>query len=129
MNSHIRVAQADDIGAGGNAFPSTVKVSKPQTGQAVTIHFDGPAKIDLTAIGNDNVTFVHVGDRLIILGDNQSAVPLAPFSGADGAPLPTILLELAAGRDITGADFAGLFPISRDQSILPAGAAPPSGAH
>ena len=48
MNSPIRVAQAAGIVAGGNAFPSTVKVSKPQTGQAVTIHFDGPVKIDLT---------------------------------------------------------------------------------
>src|SRR3981081_3078955 len=129
MNSPIRVAQAASIVAGGNAFPSTVKVSKPQTNQAVTIHLDGPVKVDLAAIGNDNVTFVHVGDRLIILFDNQSTVTLDPFYGADGAPLPTILLELAAGRDITGADFAGLFPISRDQSILPAAGAPPAGAH
>src|SRR3981081_4862095 len=129
MNSPIRVAQAAGIVAGGNAFPSPVKVSKPQTSQAVTIHLDGPVKVDLTAIGNDNVTFVHVGDRLIILFDNQSTVTLDPFYGADGAPLPTILLELAAGRDITGADFAGLFPIARDQSILPAAGAPSSGAH
>src|SRR6195256_6546088 len=125
MNAPIRVAQA----TGNSSVPSLIKVGKPQTNQAVTIHFDGPVKIDLTAIGNDNVTFVHVGDRLIILFDNQSTVTLDPFYGADGAPLPTILLELAAGRDITGADFAGLFPISRDQSILPAAGAPSSGAH
>src|ERR1700704_1004539 len=125
MNAPIRVAQA----TGNSSVPSLIKVGKPQTNQAVTIHFDGPVKIDLTAIGNDNVTFVHVGDRLIILFDNQSTVTLDPFYGADGAPLPTIVVELAAGRDITGADFAGLFPISRDQSILPAAGAPSSGAH
>ncbi|HKC34303.1 MAG TPA: hypothetical protein VKC16_12655, partial [Xanthobacteraceae bacterium] len=125
MSAPIRVAQA----TGNNSAPSLIKVSKPQTNQAVTIHLDGPATIDLTAIGNDNVTFVHVGDRLIILFDNQSTVTFDPFYGADGAPSPTIAVELAAGRDVTGADFAGLVPISTDKSILPAAGSPPSGAH
>src|SRR3979411_892505 len=117
MNSPIRVAQAAGIVAGGHAFPSTVKASKPQTNQAVTIHLDGPVKVDLAAIGNDNVTFVHVGDRLIILFDNQSTVTLDPFYGADGAPLPTIVVELAAGRDITGADFARPVPRPRATTL------------
>src|SRR5712671_817431 len=125
MSAPIRVAQA----TGNNSAPSLIKVSKPQTNQAVTIHLDGPATIDLTAIGNDNVTFVHVGDRLIILFDNQSTVTFDPFYGADGAPSPTIAVELAAGRDVTSADFASLFPITSDQSILPAAGSPPSGAH
>src|SRR3954452_676016 len=125
MDAAIRTAQA----TGNPAAFSLIKISKPQTNQAVTIHLDGAVKVDLTAIGNDHVTFVHLGERLIILFDNQSTVTLDPFYGPDGAPLPTIGLELAPGRDITGADFAALVPISTDQSILPAAGAPSAGAH
>jgi len=44
-------------------------------------------------------------------------------------PCDEAALELAPGRDLSGADFAGLVPISTDQSILPAAGSPPSGAH
>src|SRR5258706_4094198 len=113
MNAPIRVAQA----TGNNSVPSLIKVSKPQTSQAVTIHLDGPATIDLTAIGNDNVTFVHVGDRLIILFDNQSTVTFDPFYGADGAPSPTIVVELADRRDVPCAEVSSLVPSPNYQSM------------
>jgi large repetitive protein len=112
--------------------PRVIKLSKPQTDQAIVIDLDGASKLDLTAIGNDNVTFVHAGDRLVILFDNHATVTLEPFFGANGLPLSDITVELNPGRDVTGPEFASLFPITTDQSILPAAGdagAPSSGAN
>jgi T1SS-143 domain-containing protein len=112
--------------------PKVIKLTKPQTDQAVTIHLDSATKLDLSAIGNDNVTFVHAGDRLVILFDNHSTVTIDPFYDSKGLPQADITVELGADRSVSGAEFASLFPITTDQSILPAagnGGSPASGAH
>jgi VCBS repeat-containing protein len=131
MDARITVAQI--TGSLPNTeSPKVVKLIKPQTDQAITIHLDGATKLDLTAIGNDNVTFVHAGDRLVILFDNHSTVTIDPFYDSKGLPQADILVELSADRSVSGAEFASLFPIATDQSILPAagdGGSPPSGGH
>ena len=131
MDARITVAQL--TGALPNSeSPKVIKLTKPQTDQAIIIHLDGATKLDLTAIGNDNVTFVHVGDRLVILFDNHSTVTVEPFYDSKGLPLADITVELNADRTVSGAEFASLFPITTDQSILPAagnGGSPASGAN
>jgi VCBS repeat-containing protein len=131
MDARITVAQT--TGSLPNTeSPKVVKLIKPQTDQAITIHLDGATKLDLTAIGNDNVTFVHAGDRLVILFDNHSTVTIDPFYDSKGLPQADILVELSADRSVSGVEFASLFPITTDQSILPAagdGGSPPSGGH
>jgi VCBS repeat-containing protein len=131
MDARITVAQT--TGSLPNSeSPKVIKLTKPQTDQAITIHLDGATKLDLSAIGNDNVTFVHAGDRLVILFDNHSTVTIDPFYDSKGLPQADILVELSADRSVSGAEFASLFPITTDQSILPAagdGGSPASGAH
>ena len=75
---------------------------------------------------------MHVGNRLVILFDNRSTVTLDPFFGPGGEPLQDVAVHLGPDHDVSGADFAALFPITTDQSVLPAaggGAGPTAGAH
>ena len=131
MDAQFTVAQIT-----GALFPSEalkiVRLIKPETDQALVVHLDRSSKLDLTAIGDEKVTFVHVSDSLVILFDNHSTVTVDPFYDSRGLPLANISVELSADRSVSGAEFASLFPITTDQSILPAAAntgSPPSGAN
>ncbi|WP_322517587.1 tandem-95 repeat protein [Rhodopseudomonas palustris] len=111
-----------------------MKLAKPQSGQAVTVHLDGAARIDFSEISSEKLTFVRIGDRLIILFDNQSTVSIDPVFSNTGAPLPEVSFEMALDRVLDGTAFAELFPITTDQSVLPAAGTPgapssPSGAN
>ena len=66
MNAAIRVAQA----TGNPSVPALIKISKPQTNQALTIHLDGATKIDLTAIGAERGRrFKEEVQRLRVMAD------------------------------------------------------------
>ncbi|WP_454000581.1 DUF5801 repeats-in-toxin domain-containing protein [Afipia felis] len=106
---------------------------KPGSEQAITIDlgFDQKTRIDLSAVANEKMTMVHVGTKLIVLFDNHSTVTIEPFFDSTGKPLANLDVDLGAGRDVTGDQFASLFPITEDQSVLPAAGgagAPASGA-
>ncbi|MGP9811308.1 T1SS-143 repeat domain-containing protein [Rhodopseudomonas sp. NSM] len=111
-----------------------MKLAKPPSGQAVTVHLDGATRIDFSEISSEKLTFVRIGDRLIILFDNQSTVSIDPVFSNSGAPLPEVSFEMALDRVLDGTAFAELFPITTDQSVLPAAGTPgapssPSGAN
>jgi hypothetical protein len=131
MDSSFVVAQA--IGnqpSGTGTPPRTVKLTKPQGNQPITINLDGSMVLDFSAIANENITLVHVGDRLVILFDNQTTITLDPFYDASGQPLQNLTVELGPDRDVTGSEFANLFPVTTDQSVLPAaGGTPAAGAY
>src|SRR5712671_745918 len=78
MTSPIIIAQVGGMatGTGGNA-PRDIKLVKPQGNQALAIALDGTVRLDFSAIANENLTLVHIGDRLIILFDNHAQVTLA----------------------------------------------------
>jgi VCBS repeat-containing protein len=128
MDARLVVAQA-----GAGASPRVITVIKPAGDQAITITLGGAVKLDLSAVANERITLVRVGDRLVILFDNQARVTLDPFYDGSGQPLPGIIVELAPGREVSGSDFAALFPITTDQTVLPAAdagpAAPATGAN
>src|SRR5712671_4403899 len=126
MTGPIVVAQASNPQGPGGASPRIITVNKPQGQQAITIHLDGSVKLDLSAIANEKITLVHLGNRLIILFDNHATVTFEPFYGDNGQPLPDVTVELGPGRDISGADFAGLFPVTTDPAVLPASGGPGS---
>ncbi len=133
MNERIVVAQATSSRISNSAGPDSVKITKPQGDQAITLElgYDHGAKLDLSAIANEKLTLVHAGTKLIILFDNQSTVTVEPFFNSSGKPFADLNVELGAGRDVNGEQFAALFPITEDQSVLPAagnGNAPSSGA-
>src|SRR5580692_3965394 len=125
MSTPLVVAQANGP-QGPSSAPKVVTVIKPDGNQAITIHLDGSTKLDLSAIANENITLVHVGDRLIIIFDNHAEVTIEPFYSDSGQPLPDITVELGPGHDVTAAQFASEFPITTDQSVLPASGGPNS---
>ena len=146
MNEPFQVAQATGTGnsSGADAPPRIYKLTKPLTDQAVIVNlgYDQKVQVDFSSIANEKITLVHVGEKLIILFDNQSTVTVEPFfkSRADGLGNETrddVTVELAPGRDISLKEFASLVPMSTDTSVLPAsdnggnsnGNAQASGAH
>ena len=129
MNGPFQVAQASGTAASStNGTPVRIyKLTKPLTDQAVMVNlgYDQKVKVDFSAIANEKITLVHVGEKLIILFDNQSTVTVEPVfkSRADGLGDETrddITVEMAPGRDISLNEFATLFPITTDISVLPA---------
>ena len=133
MNAPFLVAQA--VGASSPqphpASPRTVTLTKPQGNQAIAVQLDGSTQLNFAAIANENITLVRAGNKLIILFDNQATITLDPIFDANGQPLQDMSFQLGADRVVTPAEFATLFPITTDQSILPAtgpgGAAGPAG--
>ncbi|MBR0822287.1 DUF5801 repeats-in-toxin domain-containing protein, partial [Bradyrhizobium liaoningense] len=137
MNAQFQVAQAASTTVATNSTPvRTFSLTKPLTDQAVVLHlgYDQKVKLDFSSIANEKITLVHVGEKLIILFDNKSTITVDPVfdSRHDGQQLLSI--ELAPGRDVNVQEFASLFPITTDQSVLPAagdgnGSAQGSGAN
>src|SRR3954454_13484775 len=135
MNKPILLAQlsgsSTQSGLPG-ATPKNLKLEKPQNGAAVTIHLDGNSKLDFGDVASEKLTFIRVGDKLIVLFDNQSTVTIDPVFGQDGHPRADLAFAMGADRTLTGDQFADLFPITTDQSVLPAagaGGGPTAGAN
>ncbi|MES5488210.1 DUF5801 repeats-in-toxin domain-containing protein, partial [Bradyrhizobium sp. INPA03-11B] len=123
MQGSFQVAQATGTGNSTNSAPVRIyTLTKPLTDQAVVVNlgYDQKVKVDFSAIAKEKITLVHIGEKLIILFDNQSTVTVEPFfdSRADGQH--NITIEMAPGRDVSVQEFASLFPISTDGSVLPA---------
>src|ERR1700759_4273934 len=124
MDRPIILAQVNGPQGPNTTPPQVIAVSKPQGGQSITLHLDGATKLDLSAIANENITLVHVGDRLIIPFDNHAEVTITPFYSDTGQPLPDITVELGPNHDVTSSQFASDFPITTDASVLPASGGP-----
>ncbi|MGH6710170.1 MAG: DUF5801 repeats-in-toxin domain-containing protein, partial [Bradyrhizobium sp.] len=125
MNGPFQVAQATGTGtsnATSSAAPRIYKLTKPLTDQAVIVNvgYDQKVQVDFSSIANEKITLVHVGEKLIILFDNQSTVTVEPFFDSRNDPRQNITIEMGPGRDISVSEFASLFPISNDASVLPA---------
>ncbi|QQO20291.1 hypothetical protein JJB98_10380 [Bradyrhizobium diazoefficiens] len=123
MNEQFRVAQAAGAGNSSNASPPRIfKLTKPFADQAVVLNlgYDQKVQVDFSAIANEKITLVHVGEKLIILFDNQSTVTVEPFFDSRHDQLGNLTIEVAPGRDLTVAEFASAFPIVTDSSVLPA---------
>src|SRR3954466_13342831 len=125
MNGPFQVAQATGTGASNatsSAAPRIYKLTKPLTDQAVIVNvgYDQKVQVDFSSIANEKITLVHVGEKLIILFDNQSTVTVEPFFDSRNDPRQNITIEVAPGRDLSVSEFASAFPITTDQSVLPA---------
>src|SRR6478736_4741537 len=134
MNKPIVLAQLSGATPRSSANTRVIKLAKPDGGQSYTIAlgYDQHVKLDLSRISNEKITLVHVGEKLIILFDNQSTLTLNPFYDSANAILGSIEFDVGDGRVVDGSQFAGIFPITDDQSVLPAagdGAGPQSGAN
>ena len=131
MNERIVVEHATEVQVANLAQSRTLRVTKPQGDQSIVLDLsDRNATFDLSAVADEKMTLVKAGPKLIILFDNQSTVTVDPFFDFSGKPLANLDVELGAGRAVNGEQFAQLFSITEDQSVLrAAGIIPPSGAN
>src|SRR6266404_8032338 len=123
MNGPFQVAQATGTGTSNNASPPRIfKLTKPMTDQSVVINlgYEQKVQVDFSAIANEKITLVHIGEKLIILFDNQSTVTVEPFFDSRHDALGNLTIEVAPGRDLTVSEFASTFSITTDTSVLPA---------
>ncbi|NPV19541.1 beta strand repeat-containing protein [Bradyrhizobium aeschynomenes] len=121
MNAPVLLAQLTGTSSQPtSASAKHIKIGKPQGSQSVTVQLNGQNQIDLSEIASERLTFVKIGSRLIILFDNQSTVAIEPVFDNNGAPLKDVSFEVGPDRIINGDQFAELFPITTDQSVLPA---------
>ncbi|KAA0073092.1 hypothetical protein CIW50_23210, partial [Tardiphaga sp. P9-11] len=129
MNAPVLLAQLAGSTTQTPPSPKNLKLEKPQNGQAVTVHLDGNTKLDFADVASEKLTFVRVGEKLIILFDNQSTVTVDPVFDSMGKPLTDLAFDMGSDRTLTGEQFAQTFPITTDQSVLPAagGATGPTG--
>src|SRR6266852_815463 len=126
MNGQFQVAQATGTGISNNATPPRIfKLTKPLTDQSVVINlgYEQKVQVDFSAIANEKITLVHIGEKLIILFDNQSTVTVEPFFDSRHDALKNLTIEIAPGRDLSVSEFASTFPITTDTSVLPAAGA------
>ncbi|MBR0858140.1 DUF5801 repeats-in-toxin domain-containing protein, partial [Bradyrhizobium liaoningense] len=86
----------------------------------VHLGYDQKVKLDFSAVANEKITLVRVGEKLIILFDNKSTITVDPVFDSRHDDQHLLSIELAAGRDVNVQEFASLFPITTDQSVLPA---------
>ncbi|MGM4927015.1 T1SS-143 repeat domain-containing protein [Tardiphaga sp. 619_E2_N8_5] len=129
MNAPVLLAQLAGSTTQTPPSPKNLKLEKPQNGQAISVHLDGNTKLDFADIASEKLTFVKVGEKLIILFDNQSTVTVDPVFDSMGKPLIDLAFDMGSDRTLTGEQFAQTFPITTDQSVLPAagGATGPTG--
>ncbi|MGY3492277.1 beta strand repeat-containing protein [Bradyrhizobium sp. USDA 4502] len=123
MQGSFQVAQATGTGNSTNSAPVRIyKLTKPLTDQAVVVNlgYDQKVKVDFSSIANEKITLVHVGEKLIILFDNQSTVTVEPFFDSRTDGQKNVTIEMAPGREVSVQEFASLFPITTDASVLPA---------
>ncbi|OAF19403.1 DUF5801 repeats-in-toxin domain-containing protein [Bradyrhizobium neotropicale] len=123
MNAQFQVAQATGTAVPTTSTPvRTFSLAKPLTDQAVVVHlgYDQKVKLDFSSIANEKITLVHVGEKLIILFDNKSTITVDPVFDSRHDNQQLLSIELAPGRDVSVQEFASLFPITTDQSVLPA---------
>src|SRR5216683_659861 len=122
MNKQFQVAQASGTGISNSAAPARIFVlTKPLADQSVVINlgYEQKVKVDFSGIANEKITLVHIGEKLIILFDNQSTVTVEPFFDSRH-DAQNLTIEVAPGRDLSVSEFASSFPITTDQSVLPA---------
>src|SRR5262249_6389012 len=131
MNERIVITQASNLQLASLTQPPSLKITKPQGDQSIVLDLrDQSVKLDFSGIADEKMTLVQVGTRLVILFDNLSTLTADPFFDYSGKPFTELNVELGAGRAVNGEQFAQLFPITDDQSVLRNAAnIPPSGAN
>jgi hypothetical protein len=101
MNAPVLVAQLAGSTPQTSAPPKNLKLEKPQDGQAVSVHLDGNTRLDFSDVSSEKLTFVRIGERLIVLFDNHSTVTVDPVFDSAGHPLADVAFEMTADRTLT----------------------------
>ena len=123
MNGPFVVAQANSTSSGATPV-QVIKLFKPAAGHTEIFHasFSGVVKIDFSAIANEKITLFHDSKNQslhIIFADGSQDI-IEPFFDSRGIILSNLLLDMGSGQEFNGERFASQFPITEDQSVLPA---------
>jgi len=105
MNAYTVIAQANV--ASPPTTPKIVKITKPTAGQAldVDLGYGQAAKLDLSGVANEKVSYLHIGEKLVITFDNQSTVTVHPVFDSMGVVRSDLTFDVA-GRDLSGSQFS-----------------------
>jgi Ca2+-binding RTX toxin-like protein len=122
----LKLAEASSPAPAGREGSRTFKIVKPPAGEALVVPIDANARIDVSEITREPITLVHAGDRLIIVFDNQATVTIEPAFDTGGNIFPGLSFLVSPDTELSGPDFASRFPITTDQSVLPAASGGPS---
>src|SRR3954451_10499235 len=98
MNGQFQVAQASGAGVSSNNSPARVfKLTKPLTDQAVIINlgYDQKVQVDFSAIANEKITLVQVGENLICLSDTSWPVTVDHVLGTRHDALQNLTMLIA----------------------------------
>src|ERR1700712_4804730 len=95
MNAPVLLAQLSGSSPPTSAPSKHIKLEKPQNGQAVTVHLDGQSKLDFSDVADEKLALVRVGDRLVVLFDNQSTVTAEPVFDSSGHPRAGMVFAVA----------------------------------
>src|SRR3954466_5476161 len=95
MNKPVLLAQLTGSNPPTGNPPKDLKIEKPQNGAAVSFHLDGNTRVDFSDVASEKLTFVRVGNKLIVLFDNQSTVTIDPVFDSSGHPLSDLSFEMA----------------------------------
>ena len=122
MNGPFVVAQANSTSSGATPV-QVIKLFKPTAGHTEIFHasFSGVVKIDFSAIANEKITLFHDSKNQslhIIFADGSQDI-IEPFFDSRGI-MSNLLLDMGSGQEFNGERFASQFPITEDQSVLPA---------
>ncbi|HET9717721.1 MAG TPA: DUF5801 repeats-in-toxin domain-containing protein, partial [Pseudolabrys sp.] len=122
MNGPFVVAQAN---TGSGATPvQVIQLIKPSAGKTDIFHasFTGTVKIDFTQIANEKITLFHdsKNQSLHVIFADGSQIIIEPFFDSRGTVLANLIFEMGPNQFYGGEEFAQKFPITEDQSVLPA---------
>jgi len=97
-----------------------VRPAKPLAG-AVGVYLVGPGEtLDLSAIANESITLVKLGNRLAVLFEDRGYVVVDGLYLPDGTASQQVHVKLDSASEIDGAQFVAQFPISTDEQVLTA---------
>ena len=99
-NSSVHSQTPSTSGQGSKA-PRVITLEKPTSDQAVIVHLDGPAVLNLADIAAENITLVRVGDKLVILFDNKATITIEPVFNAAGE-FQDLQFQLGDNRVVDG---------------------------
>lgn len=98
----------------------TLSLGKPETGRAGILQIAPGETLDLSAIANETIALVKLGNRLVVLFQDRSYVVVDGLYLPSGDFTPGVRVALDGSTNVDTAQFASQFGVSTDESILTA---------
>lgn len=98
----------------------TVALQKPQAGQSDALQIGPGDTLDLSAIANESLALVKLGNRLVVLFPDRAYVVVDGLYLQSGQFTPDIKVGLDAATIVDTQQFAAQFGVSADEQILTA---------